>query len=204
MSSILIAYDNDGQSCLHDFFEACADEAKQACTEHGISFNPVCPPNLVEGNVIGVMQNHQLCFIAAHGDNDGIYNEAKEGVISTKTTNYGFSGKGLYSIVCSCAQNLHPHLQSIGLQFFVGYNNSFMTKGDLDPFITSAMSGLKSILSGDNIDAAKRNMYASFDEQINILGQTDAIAASLLLNNKEALVFEGEGDLVLSDLLQTT
>ena len=79
-----------------------------------------------------------------------------------------------------------------------------MTKGDLDPFITSAMSGLKSILSGDNIDAAKRNMYASFDEQINILGQTDAIAASLLLNNKEALVFEGEGDLVLSDLLQTT
>lgn len=198
MSGILIAYDNT--SSLHDFFEACADKAKQECSDNEIKYNSVYPPNLTAGNVIGVMPEHQLCFIAAHGDNDGIYNESDQAIISIKTTNYNFDRKGLYSIACSCAKNLHPHLQRIGLRLFVGYDRPFRTKGDIEPFVISAMSGLKSVLSGDNIEDAKEKMRVSFDEQIEILNEKDPFAASLLLHNKEALVFEGDGSLVLSDI----
>ena len=200
MGGILIAYDNDNRSELHDLFEACADDAKQVCVANGLHYESVYPPNLTEENVIGVMPNHQLCFIASHGDYDGIYNESKQEVISIRTTNYNFGGKGLYSIACSCAKNLRPHLLELGLQFFVGYNELFTTKGDLEPFVISAMSGLKSVLSGDNVETAKEKMLASFDEQIAILGTKDHWGAAHLLRNKEALVFEGDGTLVLSSL----
>ena len=125
MGKVLIAYNNDSGTVLHDFLESCADEAKQICADNGIDYSSTCPPDLNEQGVVGVMPNHQLCFIAAHGDADGIYNEDDEAVVSTCTTNYNFKGKGLYCVAYLCAQNLHPHLKALGARFFVGYNDTF-------------------------------------------------------------------------------
>ena len=106
MGKVLIAYNNNSETVLHDFFESCADEAKQICFDNGIDYSAVCPPDLNEQNVISVMPELHLCFLVGHGDADGIYNEKGEPVVSTRTTNYNFNGKGFYSIACSCAQNL--------------------------------------------------------------------------------------------------
>lgn len=200
MGKVLIAYNNDSGADLHDFFESCADEAKQICVDKGIDYTAVCPPDLDEQSVVGVMSDHHLCFIAAHGDADGIYNQDDEAIVSTRTTNYNFKGKGLYSVACLCAQNLHPHLKTLGLRFFVGYNDTFNVRGQHAPFINSAMAGLKSFLSGESADVAKEKMLTTYDEQIVALDATDPMAAIELVHNKEALVFEGEGTLVFSDL----
>ena len=200
MGKVLIAYNNDSGTELHDFFESCADEAKQICVDNGIDYTAVCPPNLDEQSIVGVMPDHHLCFIAAHGDADGIYNQDGEAIVSTRTTNYNFKGKGLYSVACLCAQNLHPHLKALGLRFFVGYNDTFNVRGEHAPFINSAMAGLKSLLSGESADVAKEKMLTTYDEQIVALDATDPMAAIELVHNKEALVFEGEGTLVFPDL----
>ena len=200
MGKVLIAYNNDSGAVLHDFLESCADEAKQICADNGINYSSVCPPDLIEQSVVGVMPNHHLCFIAAHGDADGIYNEDDEAIVSTRTTNYNFKGKGLYSVACLSAQNLHPHLKSLGLRFFVGYNDTFNVRGEREPFVNSAMAGLKSFLSGENAEAAKEKMLTTYDEQIAALDATDPMAAIELVHNKEALVFDGENTLVFSDL----
>ena len=102
----MIAYNNDSMTVLHDFLESCADEAKQICADNGIDFSSVCPLDLNEQSVVGVMPDHHLCFIAAHGDVDGIYNENDEAIVSVHTTNYNFKDKGLYSVACLCAHNL--------------------------------------------------------------------------------------------------
>lgn len=180
---------------LHDFFESCADEAKQICADNGINYSSVCPPDLNEQSVVGVMPDHHLCFIAAHGDVDGIYNEDAKAVVSIRTTNYNFKDKGLYSVACRCAQNLHPHLKALGLRFFVGYNDTFNIRGEHEPFINSAMAGLKSLLSGDNVDIAKEKMLTAYDEQIVALDATDPMAAIELVHNREALIFEGDNNL---------
>ena len=146
------------------------------------------------------MLDHHLCFIAAHGDADGIYNQDDEAIVSTHTTNYNFKGKGLYSVACLCAQNLHSHLKALGLRFFVGYNDTFNVRGEHAPFINSAMAGLKSLLSGESADVAKEKMLTTYDEQIVALDATDPMAAIELVHNKVALVFDGEGALVFSDL----
>lgn len=200
MSKVLIAYNNDAETVLHDFMGSCADEAKQICADNGIEYSSVCPPNMNEQNVVGAMSEHQLCFIAGHGDDDGIYNEEDAEVVSTHTTNYNFAGKGFYSVACSCAVNLFPHLKGLGLLYFVGFNDTFIVRGEREPFIVSALSGLKSFLSGSNIKASKEKMQATFDEQIAILNETDPWAAVDLVHNKEALVFEGEDALDFSSL----
>ena len=200
MGKVLIAYNNDSGTVLHDFLESCADEAKQICVDNGIDYTAVRPPDLNEQSVVGVMPDHHLCFIAAHGDADGIYNQDDEAIVSTRTTNYNFKGKGLYSVACLCAQDLHPHLKALGLRFFVGYNDTFNVRGEHAPFINSAMAGLKSLLSGESADVAKEKMLTTYDEQIVALDATDPMAAIELVHNKEALVFEGEGTLVFSDL----
>ena len=200
MGKVLIAYDNDSGTVLHDFLESCADEAKQICADNCIDYTAVCPPDLDEQSVVGVMPDHHLCFIAAHGDADGIYNQDGEAIVSTRTTNYNFKGKGLYSVACLCAQNLHPHLKALGLRFFVGYNDTFNVRGEHTPFVNSAMAGLKSFLSGESADVTKEKMLTTYDEQIVALDATDPMAAIELVHNKESLVFEGEGTLVFSDL----
>ena len=200
MGKVLIAYNNDSGTVLHDFLESCADEAKQICADNGIDYTAVCPPDLDEQSVVGVMPDHHLCFIAAHGDADGIYNQDDEAIVSTRTTNYNFKGKGLYSVACLCAQNLHPHLKALGLRFFVGYNDTFNVRGEHAPFVNSAMAGLQSFLSGESADVTKEKMLTTYDEQIVALDATDPMAAIELVHNKEALVFEGEGTLVFPDL----
>lgn len=200
MSKVLIAYNNDAGTVLHDFMESCADEAKQICADNGIEYTSVCPPDMNEQNVVGVMSEHQLCFIVGHGDDNGIYNEDDAEVVSTHTTNYNFAGKGFYSVACSCAVNLYPHLKGLGLLLFVGYNDTFIVRGEREPFVVSALSGLNSFLSGSNIKASKEKMQATFDEQIAILNETDPWAAVDLVHNKEALVFEGDEALVFSSL----
>lgn len=200
MGKVLIACNNDSGTKLHDFFESCADEAKQICFDNSIEYSSVCPPDLSEQNVIGVMSSHQLCFIAAHGDADGIYNENDEAIVSTRTTNYNFNGKGFYSVVCSCAQNLYPYLSTMGVRLFVGYKDVIIVKGELGPFISSVMAGLKSFLSGDNAKEAKEKMLTEFDDQIASLEESNHWAAMFLVHNKEALVFDGEDSLVLSEL----
>lgn len=200
MSKVLIAFNNDYNTDLHNFFQSCADEVKQICHNNGIEFSPVCPPNLSEQNVIDVMTEHQLCFFAGHGDADGIYNENEEPIVSIHTTNHKFKNKGFYSIACSCAQKLHPELTGKGIKFFVGYNSSFNVRGELTPFIDTAMAGLVNFLNGDKLKVAKEKMIAMYDQQINKLDSTDPMTAVELLHNKEALIFAGNDDLKFSDL----
>lgn len=200
MGKVLIAYNNDFRTVLHDFLESCADEAKQICADKGIEYTSVCPPELKEQNVVSVMSDHLLCFVTAHGNSDGVYNEDEEAIVSTRTTNYNFKGKFFYCVACSCAQNLLPHLKAIGLRFFVGYNDTFNVRGEREPFVISAMAGLKCFLSGENAEVAKEKMLTTYDEQIDALCSVDPMAAIELVHNKESLVFDGDGALVFSDL----
>ncbi len=192
MKKVLIAYNNDSECELHDFFESCADEAKAFCVENNLDYISIFPPTLNKDNVIDSMLEYDVCVLSAHGDSSGIYNEGQEEIVSIHTINYNFKDKGFYAIACSCAQNLYPQLRQVGLSFFVGYSGEFRVKGEREPFVVSAMSGLKSLMQGNTIEEAKMDMLRCFDEQIKLLDGTNPWAAAYLLNNRECLVFEGE------------
>ena len=91
-------------------------------------------------------------------------------------------------------------MKTFDLRFFVGYKDTFNVRGEHEPFINSAMAGLKSFLNGDTLQIAKEKMITTYDAQIAALDTTDPMAAVELVHNKEALVFDGNDDLLFSDL----
>lgn len=200
MGKVLIAYNNEPGTVLRDFIELCSDEAKQICIDHMMDYTSICPPDFDEQHVVGGMASHQMSVVVAHGDPYGIYNDKDEDVISTRTTNYSFAEKGLYSIVCLCAQNLLPQLKTVGIKYFIGYEKDFSVVGDRTPFMVSAMSGLRGLLSGEDALHAKERMLKTFDDQIAELDKTNPKAAIVLAHDREALVFFGEDTLTFSDL----
>ncbi len=202
MTNLLIAYNNDTSDDMADVFDACAVKAKEICIKHSCSYEQVTPPNLSSNNVCGNIAKYQMLFIAAHGDNDGVYNEKAEenGVVTIKTTNYDFNGKAFYSVSCNAANHLQPELMKIGLLFFVGYDDGFLVQGDIDPFCECALTGLDCFLSGRTIAESKKEMYAAFDKKIKELELTNKTAARWLTHDKLHLCFEGEDSLTINDL----
>jgi len=197
MANILIAYNNDADTNLHGFLQSCADEARQLCIDHEHIYTLLSPPDLTESHVIPFMENNQICFVAAHGDPDGVYNENEEDVVSTRTTNYIFENKGFYSIACSCGQNLCSELMRLGLKIFVGYNDSFIVGDNEEVFLNCAVEGLNALLKGECKSMAHQAMLARYDEAINMLPFVDKIR---LLSNKERLIFAGDDNTTIKDL----
>ncbi len=202
MAELLIAYNNDLSDGFSDVFEACADKAKELCRKHSVKCDEIMPPKLTSYNVCSKISNYKMLFIAAHGDNDGIYNEKDEDdeVVTTHTTNYDFKDKGFYSVSCNAANNLSPELKRIGLLLFVGYDDKFWVQGDVAPFCECALAGLDRFLSGDTVAEAKQKMYEVFNTKIKELEMSNKLAAKWLTHNKVHLCFEGRDELTINDL----
>lgn len=202
MNDILIAYNSRPDDDAHNFFQSCADEVRQVCTDLGCGCVIKTRDELTEQVIMQSMISHSLCVFAAHGSSDSIVNENDDEVISIRTTNYVFKGKGLYTISCSCASSLLPELSRIGISIFVGYNKDFLFSGNESVFVNCALSGFKSFAEGKSFGQAQSDMLASFDEAIRkVEDSSNPFEKMFLLRDKESLVFHGTPEITISDLI---
>lgn len=201
MNSILIAFNSCPDDSSHSFFQSCADEARQLCADNNVPSTSKTGDDLAEQSVMQAMENHVLCIFASHGSCDSIVDENGNDVISTKTTNYAFNGKGLYAVSCWCAKGLMPELCRIGLSLFVGYDDEIRFSGDESVFVDCALSGLRSFVAGNRFDQAKADMLSSFDDAIKKAGDSpNPFEKMFLLHDKESLVFCGDPELTFEAL----
>lgn len=201
MNNILIAYNSWSEDEAHSFFQSCADEVRQVCADISLGCTIKTGDELTEPIIMQSMVSNSLCVFAAHGSSDSIVNENDDEVISTRTTNYVFNGKGLYAISCNCALSLLPELSRIGILMFVGYDNVFLFSGDEGVFVDCALSGFRSFAGGKSFRQAQADMLASFDEAIRKAEDcSNPFEKMLLLHDKESLVFYGAAELFFSDL----
>lgn len=201
MNSIIIAFNSCPDDSSHSFFQSCADEARQLCADARIPCTCKTGDDLTEQVIMQSMESHSLCIFASHGSCDSIIDEKKNDVISTRTANYVFSGKGLYAISCWCGQSLMPELHRIGLLLFVGYKDEIRFSGNENVFVDCALSGLRSLVGGKTFDLAKADMLSSFDEAIKKAGESpNPFEKMFLLHDKESLVFCGNPELTFADL----
>lgn len=201
MNSILIAFNSCPDDSSHSFFQSCADEARQLCADNNVLSTSKTGDDLAEQSVMQAMENHVLCIFASHGSCDSIVDENGNDVISTKTTNYAFNGKGLYAVSCWCAKGLMPELCRIGLSLFVGYDDEIRFSGDESVFVDCALSGLRSFVAGNRFDQAKADMLSSFDDAIKKAGDSpNPFEKMFLLHDKESLVFCGDPELTFEAL----
>ncbi|MBP5421266.1 MAG: hypothetical protein J6Y78_02360 [Paludibacteraceae bacterium] len=199
--SILIAFNSSPEDRSRSFFQSCADEVRQLCVDASVPFSSKTGDELTEQSIMRSMDNHSLCVFAAHGSSDSIVDENGNDVISTRTANYTFKGKGLYAVTCWCAKSLMPELRQVGLSLFVGYDDEIRFSGEESVFVDCALSGLRSFVFGKNLELAKADMLSSFDEAIKMAAANpNPFEKMFLLHNKESLVFFGNPELMLADL----
>jgi hypothetical protein len=185
----IIAYNNDGHSDLHRFFESCADCIKECCASLDDTYESVYPPNLTETVLLGHIPNHDVCFIAAHGTQDAILNEKEETVISTRSAIYDLKGKVFYAVSCFVGKTLKDELMRVGARVFVGYSEDLrLTERIEDDFSKVAVSGLVNLLNGDAPEEAKNKMIEEYDRCIN--ETSNFIDKAALMHNKEYLCFD--------------
>ena len=200
MAKVLIGYNSDVSDPAKALFEACADEAKQICVDAGCDFEVLTTPNLTNQNVVNQLGDKQVFFVTAHGASDAVLNEKDEEVVSTRTTNYGFKDKGFYSVSCYTAKSLKDELQRIGVLLYVGYDDTFISAGDTEPFCECAMEGLRQILSGTTLAEARTKMKEMFEAKRKVLEKVNSKAAKFLVHDKIHLCFEGDDGLTINDL----
>lgn len=189
MANILIAYNNMPGVVLCDFFENCSDNIKQKCIDTNHHYTSLTPPDLVNDIIRPMVVNHDVCYIAAHGDTEGIINENDDYFLSVNTTNYDFRNRILYSISCYTGQNLKDNMIRMGVKLFVGYDASLIIGESEDIFVECVNSGIESILDGNEFGIAKEHMINTYNQAIDKASFFDGLH---LLNNREHLVFEGD------------
>lgn len=189
MANILIAYNNMPGVGLYDFFENCSDNLKQKCIETHHKYSSLTPPSLVNDLIRPMVVTHDVCYIAAHGDSDGIVNENEDYFVSVNTINYDFQEKIVYSVSCKAGQNLKENMIRMGVKLFVGYNDDLIIGTSEDIFVKCANSGINSILDGNEFGIAKEHMINTYNDAIDNATFIDGL---YLLNNREHLVFEGD------------
>lgn len=201
MNNILVAFNSSPEDSSHGFFQGCADVVRQMCADRGFQCTSKTGEGLTEQVITCAMEEHSLCVIAAHGSFDSIVDENGNDVISTRTTNYVFSGKGVYAVSCRCARDLMPELCRMGALLFIGYNDELRFSGEDSVFVDCALSGLRSFIGGNNLAQAKVDMLSSFDQAIeNAENSTNPFEKMFLLHDKESLVFYGAPELQFTDL----
>lgn len=201
MITVLIAYNNDeNEKCGH-FFEDCATDIRNHCLTHGVDVQLLTPPDLTEEKFSKQAATSQICYIASHGSPNSVLNEKGEDFISTNTANYSLNGQCFFSVSCHCAKELKDALFRIGLKLFVGYNNTYTFFPNCDEFTQSANSGLKAFIEGMSVAQMKEYIYAEYDRLYKVLDKKSAIMADALLDNKEAIIVEGEDTLTINDLV---
>lgn len=201
MAKVLIAFNNDVSEENRQFFEAYATDVRNYCYANRHDVEILCPPNLTEDNFMRLAGNCVVCYVASHGTTDSVVNEKWDPFVSIRTTNYNLAGKCFFAVSCNCAGELRAELLRIGLKLFVGYRNEYTDYIGSDEFQICANSGLKFFINGCTVAEMRKHMEAEYDKYFDILNQRSAIMADALLDNKEALVIDGEDALTINDLI---
>lgn len=199
----LIAYNNDTSDEAGGHFAFCGEEMEMAMEEHGYASIVLTPPSLTNALLLQNLPECHVCFIANHGDARSIAGNNGD-IVSVDTNNALFSGKLLYAVSCTCAQELKNSLVSVGLRSFWGYDNKLNIWYGYPQYARSCMAGMKSLMDGKTIKEAKEEMIAQYNHDISELEEqypNDTYLAAALLDNREALVVYGEDDVKLSDLM---
>lgn len=200
MAKVLIAYNDDVSERSRQFFDACATDIRNFCYTHGLECELLSPPKLTHDEFISIAKSSEICYVVAHGTPNSILNEKEEDVLSIYTTNYDLCGKALFAVSCFCAQSLKEELLRIGMKLFVGYRHKYTEFPEYEEFMESANSGIKAFFTGANVYQMRQIMNAEYDRLYEELDSKNPLAADSLFDNKEALVIEGDDELVINDL----
>lgn len=208
MINVLFAVD-DGDHDLGDYFlDSYLDISYEIDKIDGYSEALVCSENCTQESVLSAIENYEDSRFLFVGICHGIENElnSNHGVIVGSEIVDSFINSFFYTTACFTGRQLGQDLIDAGCSTYIGFTIEVHIHPDYeDRFMDCENHALKVFCkSGNTAKEAFNSMIDKFDEVIEDLAGgdiSDTIVASTLVDNREGLIFLGNQDLRLSDLV---
>lgn len=202
LKTIVIYDDRDPEIGL--FFEWCFKKTSEILDENKMdTISSRQLSDLTLAVKLPQYNNSPFLFITfTHGSETEILKEGNIPFLSTTINVELMKNSFSYCFACYAGKTLGPAVIAHGGLCFVGYKNEIYTHtGYFPEFSTCLLKGLQSFLMGKDIRASIEEMKEAYNRQIDSLYEKDYLVASLLLENRDALVVYGNKDLKLSNFL---
>jgi hypothetical protein len=200
MTRIVLAFDDEDEhmgefnrGCLDDLNEFLVDSKYQVFIIQSAQLNDLNIHYKTEGDF-------PFLFAAySHGLNNSLQSQSGT-YVSTTTNHTHFNQAVFYTVSCHAAVELGPCLIENGCVSFFGYKSIFNFWVGYKCFSQCANHGLFLFLNGTNTDEVYQQMIAEYNSQIDALYEDDSFVASLLLENRKALVYN-ERNVTIEELV---
>lgn len=200
MASTILAID-DNDASLGAFFQSCLGYLETELANKGINPQILRGQGLNDLSVQLATDNHKKFVFGAysHGNATCLV-KSNNPYISTAVNHTSFANSFFYTFSCSCGITLGGTLIDNGCLCFIGYNKVISIWSTyVDPFIKCANHGLLLFLDGVSTFLVIKNMRDKYNEEIDKIYTKDFLIASILRENRDALVIHGN-DISLADI----
>ncbi|KAA9325171.1 hypothetical protein [Adhaeribacter soli] len=206
MLEVIIACDEDDQKA-GSYYLGCARSITQLLLSQNNQFKITnVSKNLlnqyyIEAILTRLSQEKFIFFAFSHGKENCL--DCEGGAYLTSSLNLThFNQSFFYTFSCLSGNHLGPTLIDNGCISFLGYNkvvHHWSTHEEV--FIQCANYGFEMMLQGDSAGVAKRKMEDNYYEQSKKFeGGFFDLISGILLDNRDALVLNGDSNFVLSNL----
>jgi hypothetical protein len=194
MNNIVLAVDELDHS-LGSFFGVCRDELTAFLESNGMSHTLISSNRLNDLAITMTTQVHSSFVFGAysHGSNECL---AKQNpwtpFISRELNGAAFNNSFFYTFSCSSGLDFGRDIISQGCLCFIGYNKPVAIWNTwIKPFVNCANYGLTQFFLGYQTHDIINQMSQRYDEEIDSIYEKDYLIASILFENKNALVIHG-------------
>ncbi len=192
MANTIIAVD-EADTRLGSFFQICMEDLSTFF--NSIPIKPIVLDSARLNDLSVQLTTEPLntfVFGAYSHGNINCLLKANTSYVSTTINNTCFENSFFYTFSCSCGFELGDNLIQNGCLCFIGYNKIISIWSTyIQPFVICANHGLKLFYSGINTYQIVEEMKDQYNYEIDELYPKDFMIASILRENRDALVKHG-------------
>lgn len=205
MINTVIVCDKDDKD-LGDFFSLCKYHAIQATEQHTANIKELYSDDIDVVNFSNyfsdINQSNFLFFGFVHGSCTSMTINGYIHFLSTSNNYYTLSNALIYAFSCYNGKDLADKLLENKVHVYWGYRDKAWVCYDfIDDFKDCALSGFDSFVLGNTIERAENVMIDETNNKIDEIYGVNMFAASLLMENRDAMVVKGNKQMTIEDFV---
>lgn len=204
INQLVILDDEDVK--LGSFFNLCATYAYEVSdsSKHEINCRRVCAHEVNAENIsnhLAPINQERFIFLSfLHGSSEAMFINGSGEIVSVHENYYLFTKGFIYTFSCYNGSVLADQILNNGAELYWGYIDKAWVHTDYEEdFKECALAGYQYFLQGYTAKDAYLLMQEFINNKIDELYQTDFVAASTLMRNRDALVLKGNDNLRVTD-----
>lgn len=201
MVDIILAFDEQ-DATMGSFNRGCLEYYEEYFSNNDIPVIYIKSAQLNVANIELKASNlKSFVFVAySHGEPNGELNGVEGVYLSTEVNHQYFKNSFVYTVSCHVGATLGERLIKSGCLCFLGYKSHFHFWIGYKCFTDCANFGLFLFLNNYETEIIYEQMIEKYNQEIDVVYKVDFLIASLLMDNRDALICIGN-NITINNLL---